>query len=188
MCAFVCDGSCQSGPASSIPGPGEVLHVLFKGAWWLAVRVVAPLTGLALVGSWKVVSGSPLTPRGRRLRVASGATWLRTGGKVGHTRTRIHWYCFPGWQRTVTRLVLLSVAALAWLAPLWTGLALGLLVTALTATATTRAVRRKQAAVPGPRKVRSVVGDRIRSAIAPEAATKTEAWFSFLRQKVKVSS
>jgi hypothetical protein len=186
MCFISCDGSCQqSVGVSAIPGPGDVLVAALKGTVWVAVKVGVPVARVAVVQSVRFVAGKPVLPRARRNRLASGATWLRSGAKVARARTRLHWYAWPGWQRSLSRVALLAVLLAAWVAPLVTAIATALVVLVASGSAATAVVRRRSAAI-GPRRVRAIVGDTDQPAISTHSTTKASALFSTLSRKVRV--
>jgi hypothetical protein len=179
MCTVVCDGSCRAG--SGVGEVGEAIAGVVKAAWWLGRRVVVPLAAGAIGLTVLYLAGTAFTPRSRERREASGATWLRPGVKVAATRLRVHWYAWPGWQRTAVRLGLVLVAAAAWVAPVVTAAAAA---TAAAGTTTAAIVRRRSMA--GPRRVRAVVGNTDRPALAAGAATKASAWATFLGRRIGV--
>lgn len=72
--------------------------------------------------------GRPMARRARERRWLSRATYLRGGRRVAVQRFSVHWYAWPGWQRSVARLVELGVLAAAYLWPMWTAVAGVLLV------------------------------------------------------------
>lgn len=104
-----------------------------KAAWWLTRKMLAPAVALTATAAALWLAGRSFTPRSRQRRATSGATWLRAGARVADSRTDVHWYAWPGWQRTVARVALLGVVTAAYLAPVITALVALLITVTVTA-------------------------------------------------------
>ena len=117
----------------------------------VAGRVLAGAGAVALV----VATGAPLTARGYDLRWNSGATWLRAGAKFdGFTARSPHWYAWPGWQRSLSRVAGAGLLGCAVVWPQWTaaGVALGVITVMILVV---RAIKPEPV---GPRRVTSIAG------------------------------
>lgn len=105
-----------------------------KGAWWVTRNMLAPAAALTVTAVALWLAGRSFTPRSRRRRETSGATWLRAGCRVAEdSRTDVHWYAWPGWQRTIARVALLGVVTAAYLVPVITALVALLIAVTITA-------------------------------------------------------
>lgn len=182
MCTFICDGSCRGqSTRSSLGGPllagAAGVAATACGLVWLgapltgvpliatasgltAVVAVPPLrrlaiqtSGIALVYSWRWVSGAPLALNPRPL---NGPGWLR----------RVRWMQWPRWQRAAVRMAVTVLALSGLLAPLITALALAAATTGVTSAAVVR--RRRIAARRGPIRVTARVGKPV--PVAAESA------------------
>lgn len=122
------------------------LMAFVRGFGWLL-----KLTGVLLVGAALFVAGRPMLPRARQRRLSSGATWLHGGARLSQRRA-VHWYAWPGWERSAVRVALVALGVLEYLSPVATLLAAGSAVAATAAVALFARVRQRlvsQRAVAG---------------------------------------
>jgi hypothetical protein len=136
-------------------GGGEsVVAGFFRG-----VVMLLKAAGVAIALTALFLAGKAVTPRARANRRLSGARYLTPGVKVARARLGVHWYAWPGWQRTVVRLTMVALGVLEAWAPIVTSIGAGIAVGGAAAVALGQRVtrrRREQAAI-GPRKVSAEV-------------------------------
>lgn len=125
----------------------------FLRGLWVVVRALA----FAVVLLALFVAGRPATVNATGNRMLSGAGYLHAGRRVVPARLNVHWYAWPGWQRTLTRLFLVALAVLTVRWPLPTAIGTAGTTGALMLTAAAVRHRRQQSSI-GPRKVRVQVG------------------------------
>jgi len=149
------------GPAAVVVGVAVTatllavaIRPLRRASWWVLRNAVAPLLLLLAVTTGWYFAGGAFTARARERRKACGATYRRAGGKLATgTRTNVHWYAWPGWQRTVLRVLIVAIIAAAYAAPIATAAALAAAGAAVLGRA---ALLRWQATHP--RTVQAIVG------------------------------
>lgn len=171
MCVVTCDGSCRS---SSSSGVGEVFGMIGSVVVFVAelsavvlAKVVFPVAVKTAIVAGRFVAGAALLPRSRGRRLESGASYLRGGAKHATVRLSVHWYAWPGWQRSLARLAAVTVLVALWQATLATAV----LLTAVCAVIVALAVRsRLQRRASGPRRVRVLTGESRARALASKVA------------------
>jgi hypothetical protein len=157
--AFVRDAPLDSGDTagskrkSAPKTKGGTVVPVARGLW-----LILKIAGVAIVLAILFLAGRPALPRARRNRQLSGARYLRPGVKVAPARLGVHWYAWPGWQRSLARAGLLALLAAAAYAPLVTGLSVAAALLVIGGVACAGRTRRRLAI--GPRKVRAEVSAR----------------------------